>query len=291
MKLCEINIRDPFILTENGKYYMYGTRGHECWGKSYGLDAYVSDDLENWSDPVEVFTRTEDFWADRNFWAPEVHKYQNSYYMFVSFKSEDRCRGTQILKSDSPLGPFMIHSDGPVTPEEWECLDGTFYVENGKPYMIFCHEWVQVRDGEMCAMELTPDLKAPAGKPVLLFKASQPGWAMGYEKDAFITDGPFMYKNREGRLVMLWASMRGKTYCEAISYSNDGTLLGTWEHDEHLLFDKDGGHGMLFRSNEGVLKFICHQPNEKLKERPVLVDIREEVFENPAKRITVKDVL
>jgi hypothetical protein len=128
-------------------------------------------------------------------------------------------------------------------------------------------------------MELTPDLKAPAGKPVLLFKASQPGWAVGYEEDAFITDGPFMYKNREGRLVMLWASMRGKTYCEAISYSTDGALLGKWEHDEQLLFDKDGGHGMLFRSNEGVLKFICHQPNETPKERPVMIDISEEVLD------------
>ena len=51
----EINIRDPFILTENGKYYMYGTRAASFGINVKGFDVYVSDDLENWSEPVECF--------------------------------------------------------------------------------------------------------------------------------------------------------------------------------------------------------------------------------------------
>ena len=102
MKRSEINIRDPFILTEGNKYYMYGSRGWELWELCTGLDAYVSSDLENWEGPIEVFTKPENFWADRNFWAPEVYKYKGSYYMFVTFKSETRCRGTQILRAESP---------------------------------------------------------------------------------------------------------------------------------------------------------------------------------------------
>ena len=78
--------------------------------------------------------------------------------MFVSFKNETECRGTQILKANSPFGPFELHSDGPVTPRDWECLDGTLWVEDGTPYMIFCHEWAQIVDGEMCA--LTPQLSS-----------------------------------------------------------------------------------------------------------------------------------
>ena len=51
MKLNEINIRDPFVLLHENKYYMYGTRGSECWRDiSTGLDVYVSDDLENWTE-------------------------------------------------------------------------------------------------------------------------------------------------------------------------------------------------------------------------------------------------
>lgn len=57
--------------------------------------------------------------------------------------------------------PFVPLSDGPVTPADWECLDGTLYVAaDGTPYLVFCHEWLQVKDGEMCAMPLTPDLTA-----------------------------------------------------------------------------------------------------------------------------------
>jgi len=174
MKFNDIHIRDPFILPENGKYYLYGSRGPEAWGKCTGLDVYVSNDLENWSEPTEVFTPPADFWADMNYWAPEVHKYNGKYYMLVSFKSEEENRGTQILISESPLGPFILHSDGPVTPREWECLDGTLYIENGKPYMIFCHEWVQMSDGngEMCVIELSDDLKRAVSEPVLLFKGA-----------------------------------------------------------------------------------------------------------------------
>ena len=80
MKLNEINIRDPFILTEGGKYYMYGTRAKYTWGdygepKDFGFDVYVSEDLENWSEPISVFEYYDGFLGTLNFWAPEVHKY------------------------------------------------------------------------------------------------------------------------------------------------------------------------------------------------------------------------
>ena len=61
MKREDINIRDPFILPYEGKYYLYGSRGSEVWeDNATGLDVYVSDDLENWSEPKEIFTRTAD---------------------------------------------------------------------------------------------------------------------------------------------------------------------------------------------------------------------------------------
>ena len=70
MKREDINIRDPFILPYEGKYYLYGSRGSEVWeDNATGLDVYVSEDLENWSEPKEIFTRTADFWADRHYWA------------------------------------------------------------------------------------------------------------------------------------------------------------------------------------------------------------------------------
>ena len=64
MKLSDIHIRDPFVLLHEDKYYLYGTRGATCWGAADGFDVFVSDDLENWSEPHEVFHNDGSFWAD-----------------------------------------------------------------------------------------------------------------------------------------------------------------------------------------------------------------------------------
>lgn len=276
MKLSDINIRDPFIILSNGKYYMYGTRGHEVWKeRSFGFDVYVSEDLENWSDAIEVFAPDENFWATKNFWAPEVHFYNGKYYMFASFISDTRLRGTQILVADKPEGPFIPHSDGPVTPEDWYCLDGTFFIDNGKPYIVFCHEWVQVKDGEIWALQLSDDLKTTVGEPIYLLKASDPLWA-NKERETFVTDGPFMYKTESGRLLMIWSSFCNNEYCQAIAYSSNNHIDGEWHHQENLLFEKDGGHGMIFRTKENELKLVLHSPNENPLERPVFFTLKEE---------------
>jgi len=277
MKFNEIHIRDPFVLCDGGKYYLYGSRGKETWGAGTGLDVYVSNDLENWTEPHECFSRPDDFWATKNFWAPEVHKYNGAYYMFVSFKADGVMRGTQILKADSPMGPFLVHSDGPVTPRDWSCLDGTLHVENGKPYMVFCHEWSQpgVDNGEMCVMPLTDDLKASAGEAKLLFYGSDPSWSDGYKPGKYVTDGPFMYRTKNGRLIMVWSSFSKHEYCQGLAYSDNGSVLGNWIHDDRMLFEKDGGHGMIFRTNEGKLQFILHSPNVSPNERPCLFDLEE----------------
>ena len=116
MKRTEINIRDPFVLAQDGRYYLYGTRGATCWGAADGFDVYVSRDLEEWEGPTVCFRNDGTFWADRNYWAPEVYARDGAYYMFASFKNEQRCRGTAVLRADSPLGPFRPHSDGCITP-------------------------------------------------------------------------------------------------------------------------------------------------------------------------------
>lgn len=284
MQTNEINIRDPFVLLDGDTYYMYGTRGPRCWGNDDGLDCYYSRDLKEWTGPVEVFHKQENFWADQNYWAPECHRYQGKYYIFASFKADGVCRGTQILKADHPLGPFQIHSEAPVTPKEWECLDGTLYIDSGQvPYIVFCHEWVQIGDGEVCAMMLSPDLKTSVGEPKVLFCASEAPWIkkldtdrLGKDVECYCTDGPFMYRCQDGTLLMLWSSFGEEGYTEAIAKSGNGDITGKWEQEPQLLFKKDGGHGMLFKTKEGALMLSLHSPNETLKERPVFYKIQEE---------------
>lgn len=280
MKRSDINIRDPFVLVHGGKYYLYGTRGATCWGPADGFDVYMGTDLENWSEPVACFRNDGTFWADRNYWAPEVYAYKGAFYMFASFKKEGVCRGTAVLKAESPLGPFLPHSEGCITPQAWECLDGTLYVSpEGKPYMVFCHEWVQAGDGEICAVALTEDLRAPAGEPFLLFRASEAAWCKVMHhssgKSGCVTDGPFFHRTADGTLLCLWASFSEGGYTEAVAVSDNGDITGRFVQAEPLFMD-DGGHGMVFRGLDGQLYLTLHSPNRHLEERPVFYPIRED---------------
>ena len=279
MKRTDINIRDPFVLVHEGAYYLYGTRGATCWGPADGFDVYVSRDLENWDGPHVCFHNDGSFWADRNYWAPEVYLYQGSFYMFASFKKDGVRRGTAVLKADSPLGPFRPHSDGCVTPRDWECLDGTLYVSKaGVPYMVFCHEWVQAGDGEVCAIELTSDLSAPVSEPKLLFHASDAAWCkvMHHSSgiEGCVTDGPFFWRTADGTLLCLWASFSQGGYTEGVAVSSNGEIDGVFTQVDPLFMD-DGGHGMVFRALDGQLYLTLHSPNTKLEERPFFHPIEE----------------
>lgn len=271
MKLSDINIRDPFVLVHDNKYYMYGSRGFN----HAGFDVYVSSDLEDWSEPKSVFERTDDFWGFEEFWAPEVHEYNGKFYMFATFKPENSHRGTGILVCDTPDGTFTPWSDGMITPLEWSSLDGTFYVEDGAPYMIFCHEWIQIGNGTVCAVKLTPDLKKADGEPFVLWSAGDASWVRSVRSfESFVTDGPFVVKFG-GKLACIWASfVKGGDYCEGIAYSDNGKITGKWAVSDNLIFDDDGGHGMHFTALDGKEYFIFHKPNHPSKaERPILIPL------------------
>ena len=80
MKNSDINIRDPFVLSENGIYYLYGTRAKDFGQGVGGFDVYTSKDLENWSEPIECFNSISWGMNREVNWAPEVHKYNGMYY-------------------------------------------------------------------------------------------------------------------------------------------------------------------------------------------------------------------
>lgn len=273
----QINIRDPFVLVHQNQYYLYGTRGPTCWGKADGFDVYTSRDLAVWEGPFACFQNDGSFWADRNYWAPEVHLWHRVFFMFASFKSESRRRGTAILRAESPLGPFTPWSHGPVTPDAWECLDGTFYVNSdGRPYMVFCHEWVQAVDGEILAMPLTEDLKAAADQPTLLFRASEASWSRAVHHSSgvtgYVTDGPFLWRLENGKLLCLWSGFSEQGYAQGVALSDTGDISGHFSQINPL-FLKDGGHGMIFRAIDGQLYLTLHTPNHTLKERPVFIPL------------------
>jgi hypothetical protein len=302
LKRSQIYIRDPFIYADvsTKTYYMYSS----VYPSEYlatpenGVMVYESKDLENWSMPKYVYKIPQNWWASEKHraWAPEVHKYKDKYYLFATFTHPDKTlnpknplaktsvRGTAILVSDSLTGPFKPLSDIAQTPAEWMALDGTLFIEKGKPFLVFCHEWIQTIDGTMEMVALTKDLSKVKGKPKTLFKATDANWVKkldtvkAWNTDGYITDGPWFYRTKSGKLLMLWSSFGNKGYAVGIAESSNGKLTGKWTQKERL-FETDGGHAMIFKTFEGKMILTLHQPNSG--------DIRARFFEVEEKNETL----
>lgn len=281
MTIESINIRDPYILMHKEKYYMYGTRAKTCWRKADGFDCYISNDLNEWEGPHEIFCKPEGFWADRNYWAPECIFYQEQFFLISTFGTAER-KGIQVLVSDDPTGPFTPLTEDVITPKDWSCIDGTVYFEGSRPYLIFSHSFEDNPDGEMCVAGLSSDLMKIDTEIRTLFTAKEAKWAkpvpfaeaeFGLKGDVFFTDGPTVYRQADQRLIMLWSSWGDNGYAVGMAISESGKIEGPWTHQDKAVFEENGGHGMLLKTKEGDLKYILHYPNEKNKEHPLLLDV------------------
>jgi arabinan endo-1,5-alpha-L-arabinosidase len=272
--LSEIQIRDPFVVTVPGEraYYLFGSTDPDIWsGPGLGFDCYRSLDLSEWDGPVAAFRPPSDFWSPGCYWAPEVHRFGDDWFMLATFAGADGHRGTQVLRAAHPQGPYEPWSDGAVTPAEWQCLDGTLHVDETGAWLVFCHEWVQCGDGEICAVRLADDVRSTIGDVTLLFRASEATWT----SDTLVTDGPFLHRTADGALLMLWSSMGARGYAMGLARSATGSVLGPWRQDDAPLWSEDGGHGMVFRALDGQLYLTLHTPNESPRERALFVPLVE----------------
>jgi GH43 family beta-xylosidase len=271
-KLGDIRIRDPFILADATLqiYYLVRSMAGSATTKP-GVAVFTSKNLEDWQGPTPVFEIPPDFWAQGAVWAPEMHHYNGKYYLFATFNAavglndpgprDDKGlkRGTAILVADSPLGPFKAFHNHAHTGADLLALDGTFWVEDGVPYMVYCHEWTQVKDGTVELIQLKSDLSDTIGEPVTLFKGSDAPWTPR-GNPTYVTDGPFLYRSKSGKLFMIWSSF-ASSYTTGIAVSDSGKVRGPWRQLSKPLYEADGGHGMIFNKFDGTLMLLLHAPN------------------------------
>lgn len=307
-RLADMPVHDPFVLADakSGNYYLYSGAAPRLNGVDrHGVLVYKSKDLEAWEGPYVVFAVPDGSWADpqHGAWAPEVHEYKGRYYLFVTLHNEDRplegdpvqgytqhWRGTATAVSDSPEGPFeLLNRDSPVVPSAHMTLDGTLYIdEDGAPWMVYCHEWVQTLDGTIEAVRLTDDLASASGEPILLLRGSAAPWIgqaakAGSDADpsledvepaTHVTDGCQLYRTADGSLNMLWSSYEDGSYVQTIARSTTGRLEGPWEQLDPLV-KEDSGHGMLFRTFDDRWMLILHRPFPMPDSRAYLYPIQD----------------
>jgi len=286
VKLADVRMRDACILPDAASqtYYLVAS------ARGAGVRAYTSKDLVTWQGPQIIFSAPPGLWPDAHItavWAPELHFYRGKYYLFLTFNTPDQFaeqwrnwlprvkRGSQVLVGDTPLGPFKALQNHSTPPADMMTLDGTLWVEDGVPYMVFCHEWVQIKDGTIECIPLKEDLSEAVGEPVRLFDGSDAAWSKkSPEYGCHVTDGPYLYKSKSGKLLMVWSSAGEKGYTTGVAISDSGKVKGPWRQQAEPLFADDGGHAMIFRRFDGTLMLTLHQPNS-VSERIHLFELED----------------
>ena len=70
-----MGVGDPYLFTDNGKYYFTGTND----GVSYNLR--VSEDLKTWKPAGKIFSKeSEGAWGTKEYWQPQVIKGPDGKY-------------------------------------------------------------------------------------------------------------------------------------------------------------------------------------------------------------------
>jgi hypothetical protein len=266
--LDSIVLSDPAILADarTGMYYMTGTGG-KMW---------KSKDLALWSGPYDVVQTDPSSWMGPHpaIWAAELHEHDGKYYYFATFTNPDviieefrgnriERRACHVLVSDNPDGPYVPMADKTYLPADVPTLDGTFWTDtDGKPYMVYCGEWLHNWNGTIEKIELKTDLSGTLGEGKVLFRASDSPWSReiiaGDTVPNRVTDGPWLFRTDTGRLGMLWTSWIYDVYTQGVAYSESGTLDGPWIQQETPVTPPNFGHSMLFRTFDGRWMMSVH---------------------------------
>ncbi len=261
-----IPFADPFILAEDGVYYMYGTSSDN------GIAVVVSKDLETWYVPggkdIHFALNAEDSYGSKWFWAPEVYHIGEFYYMFYSAE-EHVC----IARGKSPLGPFRQDEKKPVFDEKG--IDCTLFMDSdGTPYMF----WVRFNNGnEIWSARLESDLMhARKGTESFCVRMSQ-DWE---KKWPAVNEGPEVVL-RDGRYYLTYSANSYESQDYAVGYATADRIGGQWKkYRKNPILRRPGslvgtGHHAFFRDFDGRDRIVFHSHRDSGHVHPRIIHIGE----------------
>ena len=259
-------LADPTIfLDDDGTYYLYGTSSPD------GILCYTSDDLEHWQGPVGATDGHAlikgDAWGTKGFWAPQVFKHNNKYYMAYTANEQ-----IAIAESDSPLGPFRQEEIGHLPATMKQIDPFVFFDNNGKAYLYH----VRLIDGNrIYVAELNKDLKSVKEKTAReCVSADAQTWEDTWNAEWTVTEGPTVV--RQDKTYYLFYSCndyRNPDY--AVGYATAKSPLGPWtKYEGNPIISRQDigingtGHGDLFTDKDGQLQYVFHTHHSRSRVAP-----------------------
>ncbi len=244
-------LADPYIRFENGYYYFFATGGAE---DGRFIPIHRSKDLANWefvSGAVTNGAKTE--WNYMHFWAPEVYKINNKFYLYYTaspeFSPENSGNHVGLAIADSIQGPYQ--NVGRVIPHA--SIDGhVFFDTNNSMYLFYTIEHGN-EDGLVAGQIYCDKLISPMkveGKPKQIIH--QHPWQ----------EGPFMmHRNNKYYLTYSLGNWRDSTY--RVCYSIASSPMGPYTEQPNIILKsnnqvKGAGHHSFFIDQAGKDWIVYH---------------------------------
>lgn len=273
----DVKFGDPYILDNgDGMYYMYGTGG----GAVDGFSVYSSNNLVDWNYENQVYHgNTPDSWCISAFWAPEVYKFDNKYYLFYSANwrynpnNEDENFHIGVAISDKPTGPFKDIKNEPLFEPGYPIIDANVFKDtDGKYYLYYsraCYkhpveseiaQWAkendlfnEIEESWVYGVELASDFSKVIREPVLLLRPplkmddKNSEWesrsVTSKEINRRWTEGSFTFKHNDTYYIMYSANYyAGENY--AVGYATSKSPLGPYtKSDKNPILEKNTPKG------------------------------------------------
>ncbi len=244
-------LADPFIHFENDTYYLFATGDADDGNK---IPVYTSSDLKNWTfEKGAVMQGDSTSWNYKHFWAPEVHKFDDTYYLYYTASPKISPRNSQnkvgVATAKNILGPYTDH--GPVISHG--SIDGhPLLDDDGSMYFYFTVEQLNstgLPQGGIYAYNMK-DPMTVIGEPIPIITTN------AWQEGAFILKKDDMY-------WMTYSKGAWKNETYHVKLAKAKHPLGPFELlDTPLLQSnetvKGPGHNSLFKDKNGNDWIVYH---------------------------------
>jgi len=250
-------LADPCLLEYDGKYYLYGTSDKA----QEGFKVYMSTDLISWSGAVGARNgyalHKEDAWGDRSFWAPQVFRHKNKFYMAYAANES-----IAIAESDSPLGPFTQKVKQALSAPVKQIDPFVFIDDDGKKYLY--HVRVANGGNRIFVAELTDDFDSIKPETLRECISATEEWENAEHANWSVAEGPSLLKHK-GLYYLSYSANHFRSINYAVGYAVSKSPYGPWDKyaGNPILSRADvnqngTGHGDFVKDSRGNLVYVFH---------------------------------
>jgi beta-xylosidase len=254
----EIFFADPTIFTENGKYYLTGTRSKA----PMGFSVLESTNLTDWKSTSDksahmLLEPGKDVFGERGFWAPQILKDKEKY--FLTYTANEQ---VVIASSNTLTGKYSQTVIEPIDGSKKNIDSYIFKDDDGKYYLYH----VRFNRGNFLWVAEF-DFKAGKIKTETLKQcfSNTDAWETtpNYKSDP-IMEGPTVIKMK-GVYYLFYSANHFRNIDYAVGYATATSPYGPWtKHPwnpiihRSIVGENGAGHGDLFFDKKKNPYYVYH---------------------------------